>query len=60
MSDSYTKDLEQLIEAQSDIFETLGKIIDIQELRISHLEEDIQHLRKEIEYEKTLRTNDAK
>lgn len=60
MSDSYTKDLEQLIEAQSDIFETLGKIIDIQELRISHLEEDIQHLRKEIEYEKTLRANDAK
>lgn len=60
MSDSYTKDLEQLIEAQSDIFETLGKIIDIQELRISHLEEDIQQLRKEIEYEKKIRANDAK
>ncbi len=60
MSDGYTKDLEKLIEAQFDIVGTLGKIIDIHELRISILEENIQQLRKEIEYEKTLRANDAK
>lgn len=60
-SDStYTKNLEELIKTQGDIFETFGKILDLQDLRIAHLEEDIKQLRSEIEYEKKIRTNDAK